>query len=53
MSDAGQQGNVSTTSAHVLYTLHALAPFTLWTLALLAVIIGARGGSSRSGTSTA
>ncbi len=26
---------------HVLYLLHALAPFTMWTLALVAVIIGA------------
>lgn len=26
---------------HVLYALHALAPFTMWLLALIAVIIGA------------
>ena len=26
---------------HILYLLHALAPFTMWTLALVAVIIGA------------
>jgi uncharacterized membrane protein len=30
-----------TTTAHVLYAMHALSPFTLWSLSLLAVIIGA------------
>ena len=50
MSDTGQQANVSTTSAHVLYTMHALAPFTLWTLALLAVIIGAIARDNVRGT---
>ncbi|MEP7157218.1 MAG: hypothetical protein ABI905_15665 [Betaproteobacteria bacterium] len=31
----------SMTVTHVLYALHALAPFTLWTLAIVAMIIGA------------
>ena len=30
----------SMTITHVLYALHALAPFTLWTLAIVAMIIG-------------
>lgn len=29
-----------TTMAHILYLMHALAPFTLWSLALVAVILG-------------
>jgi uncharacterized membrane protein len=32
---------VSTTTAQVLYVLHAVSPFTLWSLSLVAVIIGA------------
>ena len=30
----------SITITHVLYALHAAAPFTLWTLAIVAMIIG-------------
>lgn len=30
-----------TGTAHVLYILHAVSPFTLWILALVALIIGA------------
>jgi uncharacterized membrane protein len=30
-----------TGTAHVLYILHAISPFTLWILALVALIIGA------------
>ena len=32
---------VGTSTAQVLYILHAISPFTLWSLSLLAVIIGA------------
>jgi len=39
----------STTNAQVLYVLHALAPFTYWILALLAVIIGAFARDSARG----
>jgi uncharacterized membrane protein len=39
-----------TTVAHGLYILHVLAPFTLWTLALIAVIFGAINRSSVQGT---
>ncbi len=31
---------VGTTVAQVMYILHALAPFTFWSLALLAIVIG-------------
>lgn len=31
----------STTVAQVMYILHALAPFTFWSLSLVAVIVGA------------
>jgi len=41
---------VKTTNAQILYILHALAPFTLWTLALVAVIIGAIGRDNVRGT---
>ena len=30
----------SITVTHVMYGLHALAPFTMWTLAIVAMIIG-------------
>ena len=52
MSDIAQspQGNVSTTSAHILYGMHALAPFTFWTLALIAVVIGGIGRDNVRGT---
>jgi len=38
--DAATGRPISTTPVQVLYILHALAPFTLWSLALLAVIAG-------------
>jgi uncharacterized membrane protein len=41
---------VSTTNAQILYILHAIAPFTYWLLALLAVIIGAVGRDGVRGT---
>ncbi len=31
----------SMTLTHVLYGMHAIAPFTLWTLAIVAMIVGA------------
>ena len=30
-----------TTMAHVMYFMHAISPFTMWTLSLVAVILGA------------
>ena len=30
----------SVTVTHIMYDLHALAPFTMWTLAIVAMIIG-------------
>ena len=39
-----------TTVAQGLYILHALAPFTLWTLALVAVILGHVNRNSVRGT---
>ena len=52
MSDIAQnpQSHVSTTSAHILYAMHVLAPFTFWTLALIAVVIGAIGRDNVRGT---
>ena len=52
MSDIAQnpRANVSTTSAHILYVMHVLAPFTFWTLALIAVIVGAIGRDNVRGT---
>lgn len=41
---------VSTTNAHILYALHAVSPFTLWSLSLLAVIIGAFVRDAARGT---
>ena len=41
---------VSTTNAQILYVMHAIAPFTYWTLAVVAVIIGAIGRDSVRGT---
>ena len=37
--DSGRAAPTST--AHILYVLHALSPFTLWSLSVVAVIIGA------------
>ena len=41
---------VGTSTAQVLYILHAISPFTLWSLSLLAVIIGAFARDSVRGT---
>ena len=39
-SDSPQNSQSGVTLAHALYSLHALAPFTMLTLAVVAVIIG-------------
>jgi uncharacterized membrane protein len=41
---------VSTTGLQILYILHAVAPFTLWSLSLVAVIMGAFMRDSDRGT---
>ena len=41
---------VSTTGLHILYILHAISPFTLWSLSLVAVIMGAFMRDSDRGT---
>jgi uncharacterized membrane protein len=41
---------VGTTGLHVLYIMHAVSPFTLWSLSLLAVIMGAFMRDSARGT---
>jgi uncharacterized membrane protein len=46
--DTGRPAGTST--AHILYLMHAISPFTLWTLSLLAVIIGAFTRDSVRGT---
>lgn len=47
----GNSGRATpTTTAHVLYLMHALSPFTLWTLALVALIVGAVTRDSVRGT---
>ena len=40
----------STTNVQLLYIMHGIAPFTYWTLALVAVIIGAIARDSARGT---
>lgn len=46
--DTGARAPTST--VHILYLMHAISPFTLWTLSLLAVIIGAFTRDSVRGT---
>ncbi len=46
--DAGRP--TPTNIAHILYVMHAISPFTLWTLSLLAVIVGALSRDSVRGT---
>ena len=48
--DATSGRPVSTTGLHILYVMHAISPFTLWTLSLLAVIMGAFMRDSARGT---
>ena len=40
----------STTITHVMYGMHAVAPFTLWTFAIIAMIIGVVKRDDVSGT---
>ncbi|HUP96697.1 MAG TPA: hypothetical protein VM073_02085 [Usitatibacter sp.] len=46
--DSGR--TVPTSTAHALYLMHAISPFTLWSLSLLAVIIGAFARDAVRGT---
>ena len=39
-----------TTVAHIMYIMHAISPFTLWTLSLIAIIVGALTRDSVRGT---
>jgi uncharacterized membrane protein len=39
-SSGGRDVSSSMTVTHVIYALHGLAPFTFWTLAIVAMIIG-------------
>ena len=48
--DATSGRPVATTNAHILYAMHAVSPFTLWSLSLVAVIIGAFVRDSARGT---
>lgn len=48
--DATSGRPISTTGLHVLYIMHAVSPFTLWSLSLLAVIMGAFMRDSARGT---
>jgi uncharacterized membrane protein len=48
--DASSGRPVATTNAHILYALHAVSPFTLWSLSLVAVIIGAFVRDAARGT---
>jgi uncharacterized membrane protein len=48
--DATSGRPVATTNVHILYALHLVSPFTLWSLSLLAVIIGAFVRDSVRGT---
>jgi len=41
MTDIEQRVAAPTRTAHILYLMHAISPFTLWTLSLIALIIGA------------
>ncbi|MEP7261573.1 MAG: hypothetical protein ABI669_10250 [Usitatibacter sp.] len=51
MAEIESTGRVAPTrTAHILYFMHLLAPFTLWTLSLVAVIIGAINRDAVQGT---
>ncbi len=39
-----------TNTAHILYLMHATSPFTLWTLAIVALLVGAITRDSVRGT---
>lgn len=46
--DTGRQPE--TTTINVLYVMHAISPFTFWTLSVIAVIIGAFARGNVRGT---
>jgi uncharacterized membrane protein len=46
--DSGRPAPTST--AHILYLMHAISPFTLWSLSVVAVIIGAITRDTVQGT---
>jgi uncharacterized membrane protein len=44
-------GRVAPTNVtHIMYLMHAISPFTLWTLSVLAIIVGALTRDSVRGT---
>ena len=49
-TEAAGSGQPSTTGLQILYILHAISPFTMWTLALVAVILGMFMGGDARGT---
>jgi len=50
MTDIEHGAAAPTSTAHILYLMHAISPFTLWTLALLALLVGAITRDSVRGT---
>jgi len=50
MTDVDPRASPPTGTAHILYLMHAISPFTLWTLALLALLVGAFTRDSVRGT---
>ena len=46
----GSGQSAPTRTAHILYLMHALSPFTLWSLSVVAVIVGAVNRDSVRGT---
>ena len=36
--------------AHIMYLMHAISPFTMWTLSLIAIVVGALSRDSVRGT---
>src|SRR5947209_17139445 len=52
MTDIEHDGahRTPTTVAHLMYLMHALSPFTMWTLSLVAIIVGALSRDSVRGT---
>ena len=50
MSAVDQSAAPPTRTAHILYLMHAISPFTLWTVALVALVIGAATRDDVRGT---
>ncbi len=48
--DQGTARPPNTSVAHILYLMHAISPFTLWTLSVVAVIVAAVTRDSIRGT---